>query len=146
MQRFIDAGLYPAERLREHPKRNVLYASLGANEESVEPFVSETPIALLPGDGILLCSDGVWELIDATLGKLHAMSPNVAVWRDHLVAAVRRSHGTRSRQFQCLAGALHRLPWMPTKMTSARCRRCRYRSPDTFPFGLRHQETQGRTV
>ena len=90
VQRFIDAGLYPAERLREHPKRNVLYASLGANEESVEPFVSETPIALLPGDGILLCSDGVWELIDdATLGKLHAMSPNVAVWRDHLVAAVR---------------------------------------------------------
>ena len=42
VQRFIDAGLYPAERLREHPKRNVLYASLGANEESVEPFVSET--------------------------------------------------------------------------------------------------------
>ena len=90
VQRFIDAGLYPADRLREHPKRNVLYASLGANEESVEPFVSENPIALLPGDGILLCSDGVWELIDdATLGKLHAMSAAVALWRDHLVAAVR---------------------------------------------------------
>jgi PPM family protein phosphatase len=90
VQRFIDAGLYPAEKLREHPKRNVLYASLGANEETVEPFVSEGSIDLLPGDGILLCSDGVWELVDeATLGKLHAMSPTVAHWRDHLVAAVR---------------------------------------------------------
>lgn len=90
VQRFIDAGLYPAAKLREHPKRNVLYASLGANEESVEPFVSAAALDLLPGDGILLCSDGVWELIDeTTLGKLHAMSLNVATWRDHLVAAVR---------------------------------------------------------
>lgn len=90
VQRFIDAGLYPAERLREHPKRNVLYASLGANDEAVEPFVSTAPVALLPGDGILLCSDGVWEVIDEqTLGRLHVMSPSVAAWRDHLVAAVR---------------------------------------------------------
>ena len=90
VQRFIDAGLYPADKLREHPKRNVLYASLGANEEAVEPYVSATSVDLLPGDGVLLCSDGVWELIDeATLGKLHAMSDSVATWREQLVAAVR---------------------------------------------------------
>ncbi len=90
VQRFIDAGLYPADRLRAHPKRNVLYASLGANEEVVEPYVSPAPVALQDGDGILLCSDGVWELIDEpTLARLHAMSATVSDWRDVLVAAVR---------------------------------------------------------
>jgi PPM family protein phosphatase len=90
VQRFIDAGLYPAEKLREHPKRNVLYASLGANEETVEPFVASSSIDLIAGDGVLLCSDGVWEVVDeSTLGRLHAMSKNVAEWRDHVVAAVR---------------------------------------------------------
>ena len=90
VQRFIDAGLYPAEKLREHPKRNVLYASLGANEETIDPFVSGASIDLFAGDGVLLCSDGVWELVDEeTLGRLHAMSPTVVQWRDNLVAAVR---------------------------------------------------------
>ena len=90
VQRFIDAGLYPAEKLREHPKRNVLYASLGANEETIDPFVSTTSIDLISGDGVLLCSDGVWELVDEeTMGRLHAMSATVAQWRDHIVAAVR---------------------------------------------------------
>jgi len=90
VQRFIDAGLYPADRLREHPKRNVLYASLGANLEDVEPYVSEQPIALQDGDGVLLCSDGVWELVDeATLGRLHQQSPTVDAWRDLLLSAVR---------------------------------------------------------
>ena len=103
VQRFIDAGLYPAEKLREHPKRNVLYASLGANEETIDPFVSDASIDLQPGDGVLLCSDGVWELVDeATLGKLHAMSATVAQWRDHIVAAVRGRMGPGHDNFSAL--------------------------------------------
>jgi serine/threonine protein phosphatase PrpC len=87
VQRFIDAGLYPIEKLRQHPKRNVLYASLGANEEGVIPYLTEVPIDLRPGDGVLLCSDGVWELLeDASLGHLHAISETVEIWRDQLVA------------------------------------------------------------
>ena len=90
VQRFIDAGLYPVEKLREHPKRNVLYASLGANEEAVEPYLSPAPIDLMPGDGIVLCSDGVWELVDeATLCKVHGASATVSAWRELLVSAVR---------------------------------------------------------
>jgi PPM family protein phosphatase len=90
VQRFVDAGLYPADKLRQHPKRNVLYASLGSNPEGVEPFVSEEPIALQEGDGLLLCSDGVWELIDEpTLGYLHAKSSGIEEWRDLLLSAVR---------------------------------------------------------
>jgi PPM family protein phosphatase len=90
VQRFIDAGLYPADKLRAHPKRNVLYASLGANEEAVTPYISPLPVRLEDGDGILLCSDGVWELVDeVALCRLHAMSPTISDWRDGLVAAVR---------------------------------------------------------
>ncbi len=90
VQRFVDAGLYPREKLRQHPKRNVLYASLGANEEGVTPYLTEEPIELHPGDGVLLCSDGVWELVeDAILGHIHAISETVEIWRDNVDAAVR---------------------------------------------------------
>jgi PPM family protein phosphatase len=90
VQRFVDAGLYPADKLRQHPKRNVLYASLGSNPEGVEPHVTEDAVSLLEGDGLLLCSDGVWELIDEpTLGRLHAVSPTVEAWRDLVLSAVR---------------------------------------------------------
>jgi len=90
VQRFVDAGLYPLEKLRAHPKRNVLYASLGANEEAVDPHVSAAPVSLQPGDGVLLCSDGVWELVDeATLCKLHQMTGTAAEWRELLASAVR---------------------------------------------------------
>ena len=103
VQRFIDAGLYPAEKLREHPKRNVLYASLGANEETIDPFVSAASIDLASGDGVLLCSDGVWEVVDEeTLGKLHAMSATVSQWRDHVVAAVRGRMGPGHDNFSAL--------------------------------------------
>lgn len=89
VQRFVDAGLYPAEKLREHPQRNVLYASLGANQEQADPYLPEEPVALEPGDGVLLCSDGVWELLDEErLGELHASCADVETWRDRLAEAV----------------------------------------------------------
>jgi len=89
VQRFVDAGLYPADRLREHPQRNVLYASLGANDAHAQPYLSEEPVNLQPGDGVLLCSDGVWELLaDARLGELHADSVDAETWRDRIVEAV----------------------------------------------------------
>lgn len=92
VQRFVDAGLYPAEQLRAHPKRNVLYASLGANQDLTPPYFSQEPVPLQPGDGVLLCSDGVWELLqDIELGELHASSTNAQDWRDRLEAAVRAS-------------------------------------------------------
>jgi serine/threonine protein phosphatase PrpC len=90
VQRFVDAGLYPVEKLRQHPKRNVLYASLGANEENINPYLTEEPIELHPGDGVLLCSDGVWELLeDSVLAQLHASSATVEIWSQRLLAAVR---------------------------------------------------------
>jgi serine/threonine protein phosphatase PrpC len=89
VQRSIDAGLYPANKLRQHPQRSVLYASLGAHTGESEPYVSDPAVVLEPGDGLLLCSDGVWELLeDSELAELHASSNTVELWRDRLASAV----------------------------------------------------------
>lgn len=104
VQSFIDAGLYPAKRLREHPQRNVLYASLGANEGQALPYLSSEPVALQPGDGLLLCSDGVWELLeDDLLAELHAASADVDTWADGLVAAIRAGMPADHDNFSALA-------------------------------------------
>ena len=123
VQRLIDAGLYPAAKLREHPQRNVLYASLGANQNQAQPYLSEEPVALKPGDGMLLCSDGVWELLEDTLlGELHASSANVDAWRDRLVAAVQAY--TTAGQDNYSAFVLRCLPAPPS-------------DEDTIPPGTR---------
>ncbi len=90
VQRFVDAGLYPAAKLRQHPKRNVLYASLGANSEQIAPYVTKNPVDLQEGDAVLLCSDGVWELIDdKDLCELNRTSETLEIWRDRLQQRVR---------------------------------------------------------
>jgi len=89
VQRFIDAGLYPASKLRQHPRRNVLYASLGANAERITPYFTLVPIDLQPGDAALLCSDGVWELLeDELLCELNRSSETLDVWSNRLQAQV----------------------------------------------------------
>lgn len=92
VQRFVDAGMFPVEKLREHPRRNVLYASLGANSEKIPPFTTQEPIELQPGDGVMLCSDGVWELLDdATLVELATTSGTLLEWRNRLQSLVKTS-------------------------------------------------------
>lgn len=57
-RQLIKLGLLTAEGARDHPERNAVYNCLGA---LTDPMVEVTqPIALRPGDNILLCSDGLW--------------------------------------------------------------------------------------
>jgi serine/threonine protein phosphatase PrpC len=57
--------LTPAEALK-HPKRSKLNMSLNAQREEIKPFLASHPLE--PADVILLCSDGVWAVLDeATL-------------------------------------------------------------------------------
>lgn len=82
VQRLMDAGAISQEEARNHPKRNLITQSLGAEQlENVE--VDETKLKLMPGDKILLCSDGLsGELRDDELlaiVKKHGDAPEVLV-------------------------------------------------------------------
>ncbi len=56
-QRMVDAGVLTPEEARNHPNASVLTRALGLQRGTT----AETypPVALEPGDGLLLCSDGL---------------------------------------------------------------------------------------
>lgn len=56
-QRMVDAGMLSAAEARTHPQASVLSRALGQQiGVTVETY---PPVTLLPGDGLLLCSDGL---------------------------------------------------------------------------------------
>jgi protein phosphatase len=63
VQMLIDAGLLAPEKAKGHPMGHVLEFALGIDKE-VEIDVSEKPFKLRDGECLLLCSDGLWGLVD----------------------------------------------------------------------------------
>ncbi len=78
VQHLLDSGQISAEEARTHPQRNVIYRSLG-DKPMVDAESSRHN--LLPGDTLLLCSDGLNSLLtDAAIQQIiqQAGSPQVA--------------------------------------------------------------------
>jgi protein phosphatase len=58
---LLKQGRITPEEAHDHPHRNVLYRCLGLKpklEVDIYP-----PLALRPGDWLLLCSDGLWDMV-----------------------------------------------------------------------------------
>ncbi len=84
VQEAVEAGLITAEQARTHPNRNVIRRSLGTASEtevdqtplSPDHFLLKQGTPLQKGDTLLLCSDGLSDMIE-----------------DEAIAATLRQHG-----------------------------------------------------
>lgn len=60
VQRLIELDQLTPEEAKEHPQHNVLYRALGQNETvEVDTLTRRLP----PGSRLLICSDGLWNLV-----------------------------------------------------------------------------------
>jgi serine/threonine protein phosphatase PrpC len=89
--RLLEAGVIKAEDVRSHPQRNQIYRTLGDKPKlDVDTFTR----TLKAGDRLLLCSDGLWEMVlDQEIERIMqtASSPQVAC--DQLIEVANNAGG-----------------------------------------------------
>ena len=75
-QELLDAGMVTEEEARVLPSKNLVTRALGAGGE-VEPEVNDYPLRV--GDVLMLCSDGLTEMVDDVqiAGAIFASVPDV---------------------------------------------------------------------
>lgn len=92
VQRLIELNQLTSEEAENHPQKNVLYRAIGQSENlEVERLIRPLP----PGAQMLLCSDGLWGLVDDKSMKdiiLQSQTPQDAC--DRLVALANTNGGT----------------------------------------------------
>ncbi|MGC9349918.1 MAG: protein phosphatase 2C domain-containing protein [Anaerolineae bacterium] len=89
--RLVDAKVITPDEVRSHPQRNQIYRTLGHKEEvEVDTFT----VPLHRGDRLILCCDGLWEMVvDDEIQRIveGARTPQQAC--DALVDAANRAGG-----------------------------------------------------
>jgi protein phosphatase len=88
----VQAGALTWEQAASHPQRNVITSCLG---NSLVLRVERAVFPARPGDQILLCTDGLINLVrDEELGEVLAAHPNPQATCDHLVQVANQRGGS----------------------------------------------------
>lgn len=88
---LVAGGMLRPDDIYSHPQRNVIYRSLGGGAEVV---VDLFPLTVQGGDRLLLCSDGLWEMVrDPQIAGLLAAAGTPAEACAALIAAANDSGG-----------------------------------------------------
>ena len=92
VQRLIELNQLTQEEAEEHPQKNVLYRAIGQNENlEVERLIRPLP----QGAQMLICSDGLWGLVDEdTLKEVILEAPTPQDACDKLIALANAQGGT----------------------------------------------------
>ncbi|MDM0109040.1 SpoIIE family protein phosphatase [Variovorax sp. J22R24] len=89
VQQMVAGGILDEEGARLHPQRNLLLSALGDADGMLEIAVSER-MPLAAGDALLLCSDGIWEVLgDASLRGALQTSRSPDQWIEKIDAEVK---------------------------------------------------------
>ena len=88
---LVSAGLITVDEIYTHPQRNVITRSLGSDSKvAVDNFTLD----LKAGDSLLLCSDGLWEMVrDNQMKDLLLKAPNPKTACDELVSLANSNGG-----------------------------------------------------
>lgn len=63
VSRLVESGVISSEEAEVHPQRHILTAALGTGQE-FSPESPEQPIPLQAGDVLVLCTDGLWGMLN----------------------------------------------------------------------------------
>jgi serine/threonine protein phosphatase PrpC len=75
VQKLVNQGRIREEAVASHPERNTIYSCLGGTKT---PQITLSPKAtLIPGDIMMLCTDGVWGPLSGTLIASTLLGGNV---------------------------------------------------------------------
>ena len=85
VQQLIDIGAITPEEAETHPKKNIILKALGIQAD-VEPEVAPEPLLLKNGDTLLLCSDGLSDMVnDSTIESVLQKGNDVKKTGDELL-------------------------------------------------------------
>ncbi|GAC1383990.1 MAG: hypothetical protein NVSMB33_12230 [Ktedonobacteraceae bacterium] len=82
---LVEAGIIKPDDIYTHPKRNQIYRSLG---EKPMIDVDSFTVPLQPGDKLLLCSDGLWDMVrDPLIQQVMSTVPDPSQMGNALIKA-----------------------------------------------------------
>ena len=88
---LVEAGYIEPEEIYTHPQRNIIYRALGNKQKFDVDLFQET---LQPGDRLLLCSDGLWEMVsDRNMANIIENSPTPDAACEQLINAANQNGG-----------------------------------------------------